>query len=315
MLLATFLIILGLVLLYFGAEFLVGGAASSALRFGVSPLVAGLTVVSIGTSMPELVVSIKAALDGLPGLALGNIVGSNIFNVTVILGLAALMQPLKVELQLLRLDVPLMIALTAILALAIWTGGIERWLGAMLVGTCAIYLIWQIVASRRESNPKVEEEFAEAMPSVSSNGWIDLGKIVLGGALLALGGRWLVDGAVDLARYFEVKESLIGLTIVAAGTSAPELASTIVAAIKKEADIAIGNVVGSNIFNILSVAGISSLIVPLHAQGIGHLEIGMLLVTAVLLFPIARSGFVVSRWEGGLLISLQLILWFLLWPS
>jgi len=314
MLLALALLILGLVLLYFGAELLVGGAASCALRFGMTPLLAGLTVVAFGTSMPELVVSVKATLAGQGGLALGNIIGSNIFNITVILGVAAVIRPLKVEMQLLRLDVPLMIALTAALGLAVWLGGVERWLGALFVVTFFIYVGWQVATAKKERNPVVEAEFAEGIPSVSRSLWIDIIKIVGGTAVLALGGKFLVDGAVSLARLFEISETIIGLTIVAAGTSAPELASTVVAAIKKEADIAIGNVIGSNIFNILSVAGIASLIAPLPGATIGWMELLFLLGTAVVTFPIVRSGFVVSRREGAFLLAGQVVFLFLIWP-
>lgn len=305
----------GLVLLYFGAEWLVRGSSSLALRLGVSPLVAGLTVVAYGTSMPEFVVSIKASLSGQSGLALGNIVGSNIFNTALILGIASLIQPLKVNFRVVRIDIPIMLAVTVACAVILRTGRMERWMGGILVVCLIVYTVWQIHASLRNKTPEVEKKFAGAVPPPSSSPGRDIVYTVVGIAVLALGGRWLVDGSVGIARFFGISETIIGLTIVAAGTSAPELAATIVAAIRKEADIAVGNVVGSNIFNILCVGGFASLIHPLDASQITPMDIGMLLLISFLILPLAWSHFVLKRWEGALLLVLFGGYMYLLWPE
>jgi cation:H+ antiporter len=305
----------GLVLLYYGAEWLVGGSASLALRFGVSPLVAGLTVVAYGTSMPELVVSIKSAFSGQPGLALGNIVGSNLFNVGIILGLAALIQPIRVDLRVVRFDIPVMLAISVLFALMLQTAQLERWMGAVLVVLLVTYTVWQIRSSRRKHDPKIEEEFKDAVKPYAKSALADMFWVVIGIVVLSLGGRLLVDGGVGIARAIGVSETVIGLTIVAAGTSAPELAATLVAAFKKEADIAVGNIVGSNIFNILSVGGISSLIHPLDARSITHTDIYAMLLISALMLPLAWSGFVLKRWEGIVLLASYGIYFYLMWPG
>lgn len=304
----------GLVLLYYGAEWLVAGAASLAQRFGISPVIAGLTVVAYGTSMPELVVSIKAAFAGQSGLALGNIVGSNLFNVGVILGLAALCTPLRVEFRLIRFDIPLMIGLSALFAIALWFGTIERWMGAGFVLLLVAYTAGQVFFTKREKNPAIEAEFAEALPRKWNHWGYEVTFIILGGGLLALGAQWLVDGGVGLARGWGISETIIGLTIIAAGTSAPELAATIVAALRKEADIAVGNIVGSNIFNILSVAGVASLLHPLDASSITRLDILAMLGLSVIMLPLARTGFLLRRWEGCVLLACYGTYLYLIWP-
>jgi len=308
------LLVAGLVILYFGAEALVRGSSSLALRLGISPLVAGLTVVAYGTSMPELAVSIKAVLAGQTGMALGNIVGSNTLNVGVILALAALIQPLKVEFRLVRFDIPLMLGLSIIFSVMLWTGGVRYWMGWFLVALLFLYTILQIVWARREKTLKVELEFENALQAPTKHWLWDL-LFILGGILfLALGGRWLVDGGAGLARAFGVSEVIIGLTVIAMGTSAPELASTIVAALRREADIAVGNVVGSNIFNILSVAGVTSLVRPLDSAGMEFVHVAFMLLISFLILPLARTGFVLKRWEGGLLLVCYAAYFFLIWP-
>lgn len=254
----------GLIFLIVGAEALVRGASRFALSFGISPLIIGLTVVAFGTSSPELAVSVKAALSGQSGVAVGNVVGSNIFNVLFILGLSALIVPLVVSKQLLRLDVPVMIALSVIVLLLSLDGSISRTDGMVLVTGLASYIGVLIYLSRKAStdlDDKGSNESGDVNRSGSST--LQNSLLVLGGlVLLVLGSRWLVDGAVSFAQHMGVSELIIGLTIVAAGTSLPEVVTSIIAAIRGHRDIAVGNVIGSNIFNLMGVLGVAGIVAP-----------------------------------------------------
>jgi cation:H+ antiporter len=311
----TGLILVGLVLLCIGAEGLVRGSASLALRAGVTPLVVGLTVVAFGTSSPELVVSTKAAFLGQGSIALGNAVGSNIFNVAVILGLSTLVRPMRVNLQLIRFDMPVMIGVSL---LAFWMfrdGALSRVESAVLVLGLFAYIFIIIRMARRETNRKVELEFTEGNPKTSRSVGLDVGFVLGGLGLLVLGARFFVLGAVDLARIWGVSEAVIGLTIVAAGTSMPELATSMVAAFRKQEDIAIGNIVGSNIFNILAVLGVSGLIHPFDGNGIRPADFYFMLGTSILLLPLMRWGLRVSRIEGLLLLVAYGIYLAMLWPK
>ena len=259
---------LGLATLVVGAEMLVRGASRLAVAMAVSPLVIGLTVVAFGTSAPELAVSVQSAWNGNADLALGNVVGSNIFNVLFILGLSALIVPLAVSSQLIRCDVPIMVFVSMLLLALGLDGRLGRVDGTLLFVGIIVYTCWSIRQSRRESR-EIQSEFAHEMPRAPHGGWQVLNQVALivtGLVLLGLGARWLVDGAVHIAASIGVSELIVGLTIVAAGTSLPELVTSIVAAYRGERDIAVGNVVGSNIFNILCVLGLSSLMGP---QGVG----------------------------------------------
>ena len=309
------LILVGLLLLCLGAEGLVRGSASLALRAGISPLVVGLTVVAFGTSSPELVVSTKAAFLGQGSIALGNVVGSNIFNVAVILGLSALVRPMKVNVQLIRFDMPFMIAVSL---LAFWMfrdGALSRGESAVLFAGVVIYTTVAILMARRETSRAVEQEFSEGTPHASRSAWLDA-LFVLGGlALLVVGARFFVKGAVDLARVWGVSEAVIGLTIVAAGTSMPELATSMVAAFRKQEDIAIGNIVGSNIFNVLAILGITGLIHPFAAEGIKPMDFYFMLGTSILLLPLMRWGMRLNRYEGLLFLALYVAYLAVLWPN
>ena len=256
------LLILSLVALYFGADRLVKGSSSLALRAKISPLVVGLTVVAFGTSAPELVVSISSVLNGQGDIAIGNIVGSNIFNICIILGIAAMIYPLQTKKQLIRIDIPLMILTSLVFVLFFWSGHLERWQGGLFVLGIISYLVFSFHMSRKEQKEK--EELQEQLPPW----YINLSNIVIGLVILVLGSQLLVDNATIIARSMGVSEAVIGLTIVAAGTSMPELATSVVAALKKNPEIALGNAVGSNIFNILAIAGITSLIHPIEALSV-----------------------------------------------
>ena len=296
----------GLILLVIGAEFLVRGASKTAAIFGISPLVIGLTVVAYGTSTPELAVSLQAGLSGNANIAVANVVGSNIFNVLFILGICAVIQPLVVAQQLVRLDVPLMIGIS-FLTLLMALDGRVNWLdGALLTAGIITYTVWAIRKSRKE-NAAVQAEYArEYGPQiVESHSKMEIlkqaGFILSGLVLLVIGARWLVDSSIELAHVLGVSDTVIGLTIVAAGTSLPELATSIIATIRGERDIAIGNVVGSNIYNLLAILGLAGLFTPgglIVAPTMLNFDIPVMIAVAIACLPIFFSGYTIARWEG-----------------
>ena len=308
-------IVVSLVLLYLGAEGLVRGSASLALRLGLTPLVVGLTVVAMGTSMPEVMVSVKASLAGRGDLAAGNVVGSNIFNIGVILGLTALLSPMKVQFQLIKIDAPIMVAISLAMVALLWDGSVGRLEGVLLFGGLIVYIAGNIWLARRTATKAVEEEFAEGVPARSGSVMLDGLFILAGLGILVVGARLLTDNSVALARSFGVSEAVIGLTIVAAGTSVPELAASIVAAIKKEPDIALGNVIGSNIFNILGILGIASLVAPLSAPDIRHFDLWTMVAFAAALVPMLWTGLRVTRAEGAALFAAYCGYVYFLWPK
>jgi cation:H+ antiporter len=302
-------LIAGLVLLIAGAELLVRGAARLAAAFGISPLVIGLTVVAFGTSSPELAVSLQSAAAGQADIALGNVVGSNIFNILFILGISAAIIPLVVAQQLVRLDVPLMIGISALVYLFGLNGQIGRLEGALLFAGIVAYTVFLIRQSRKESKAIQDEyaqEYGDRQPHDARQYIVNAVFVVAGLALLILGARWLVDSAVSLAQALGLSELIIGLTIIAAGTSMPEVATSIVAAVRGERDIAVGNVVGSNIFNILAVLGLTSLLAPngvsVPAPALAF-DIPVMIAVAVACLPIFFTGFKVARWEGWLFLG------------
>lgn len=302
----TILLLLGgFVLLIVGAEALVRGASKIAAAIGISPLVIGLTVVAFGTSSPELAVSIMSSMSGNVDIAVGNVVGSNIFNVLFILGLAALVTPLVVAQQLVWLDVPLMIIVSLLMLWIGWDGNINRVEGVFLFAGMIAYTVFLIRQSKKEKSKAVKEEYAGEYGD--GKGWttkqwlLNLGLVVVGLAMLVLGSRWLVDSATTIAKGMGVSDLIIGLTIVAAGTSLPEVATSIIASIRGERDIAVGNVVGSNIFNILAVLGISSMVsptgVPVSAAAL-QFDIPIMIAVAIACLPIFFTGHTIRRWEG-----------------
>lgn len=303
------LLVLGLLLLVAGAEGLVRGGSKLAAAAGISPLVIGLTVVAYGTSMPEMVVSVTAGFTGQVDIALGNVVGSNIFNVLFILGISALIVPLVVSQQLVRRDVPLMIAVSIVTLLLGLDGKISRLDGLFLSAGVIAYTVFVIHHSRKE-NKNLQDEYARAYggtQETSLQSWMINTAFIVGGlGLLVLGSRWLVEGAVSIAQWLGVSELVIGLTIVAAGTSLPEVATSIIASIRGERDIAVGNVVGSNIFNILGVLGLSSIVAPdgIHVSPAAlRFDIPVMIAVAVACLPIFFTGNVIARWEGTLFLG------------
>ncbi len=304
----------GFVLLIFGADWLVRGAGRLASAAGISPLVVGLTVVAFGTSAPELAVSVMAAFKGQADIALGNVVGSNIFNVLVILGLSAIIVPLIVHRQLVRFDVPVMIGLSGLMWLLALDGRFGRVDGIVLAGLAVAYTVYLIRRSRREEaevREEYEREFGtpDATPPDAMAIAKLLGLVIIGTVCLVLGSKWLVDGAVFIARTFGVSELIIGLTIISLGTSLPEVATSVVAALKGERDIAVGNIVGSNTFNIVSVLGIAAAVSP---NGIGvpasalRFDIPFMVAIAFVCLPMFLDGMRVSRVNGIALIAFYL---------
>lgn len=308
---AILFFIVGLVFLIIGAEALVRGASRLAAVLGISPLIIGLTVVAFGTSSPELAVSVKAALSDQASIAVGNVVGSNIFNVLFILGLSALIAPLVVSQQLVRLDVPLMIALSVIVLLLSLDGKVGRADGLMLFGGLVVYLWFLIYQSRKERVEVIDEYVQEfGTEKQAKPGWIKNIAFVLGGLLLlVIGSRWLVNGAVSFAQYLGVSELVVGLTIVAAGTSLPEVVTSVIAALRGERDIAVGNVVGSNLFNIMGVLGLASIVAPTGiavSTAVIGFDIPVMIAVALACLPIFFTGNVISRQEGVLLLGYYL---------
>ncbi|NLG16861.1 MAG: calcium/sodium antiporter [Fibrobacter sp.] len=299
----------GLVLVYLGAEGLVRGSSSLALRSGMTPLMVGLTIVAFGTSSPELVVSIKAAMSNHGDIAVGNVVGSNIFNIAVILGFAALIRPLKVQYQVLKTDAPIMIGVSLLLLWFLKDASISRLEATILFSGIVSYTILTIFLSGKQN-----QESSDSKPAGKSI-LLDILLFVCGLGMLIVGSNLMVDGSVQLARHIGVSEAVIGLTIVAAGTSLPELATSVVAGIRGEDDIAIGNIIGSNIFNILCILGISPFFGNMRAEHIRSLDLGFMVGTAVLLLPLMWSKLRVSRMEGLLLVAVYCSYLFLIWPK
>lgn len=298
--------VLGLIALTVGADILVRGAAAIAARFGISQLIIGLTIVAFGTSAPELAVSIGAALRGNVDIAIGNVVGSNICNVLLILGVCAAIKPLHVNAQLVRIDLPIMIAVSFSLLFLSLDGVVGRLDGALLVLALGAYLLFLWKLNARQ---KVESE-AETFHPSRSRLLLELGQVVLGLALLVFGADRLVVAAVEFARVLGVDDVVIGLTVVAVGTSLPEIATSVAASLKGKGDIAVGNVVGSNIFNILGVLGVSAAVGPnglLPTERIFAQDLPIMLGVAVICLPIFWSGLRISRFEGVLLLLLYCI--------
>ncbi len=297
------ILVLGLVLLYFGAEGLVRGSSSLALRLGLSPLVVGLTVVAFGTSTPELVVSLKAAYLGQGDISVGNVVGSNICNIGLILGFSALIIPIKVASQIVRIDTPIMIGATGLALLFLRDGSLSRTEGVILFVLLIAYVIFSVIIARKDATDPLAAEFGEEIKISKSGVAVDLLMVAGGLVLLVFGARFLVDAAIDIAKSAGLSEAVIGLTIVAIGTSLPEFATSLVAALKKEADIAVGNVIGSNIFNIFCILGISATVTPLSSSGITAIDLGVMAAFAVVLWIFSRTGFRITRFEGFVLLA------------
>ena len=295
-------LVFGLVVLYFGAQALVKGGAGLALRLGLTPLVIGLTVMAFGTSSPELVVSVQAGLTGNGAIAVGNVIGSNICNIALILGLCALVTPLTASAQVIRREVPVMIGASVVALLMLLDGHLARWEGALLLVGLITYTVLTVKQARVETSQAVAESFTSEIGPKRDGLGKSIALVVGGLGGLILGSHFFVQGAVALAESWGMSQVAIGLTIVAIGTSLPELATSLVAALKKESDVAIGNVVGSNTFNVLGILGVAALVNPIDAPGLAWSDLVVMLVIAVALLPLAKSGGRVNRWEGAALL-------------
>jgi cation:H+ antiporter len=309
----------GLIGLVVGGELLVRGAGRLATAIGISPLVIGLTVVAFGTSAPEMAVSVSAVLAGQPDIAAANVIGSNIFNVLFILGVCALATPLVVSARLVRVEVPLLIAVSTATMLLANDGRISRLEGLALFAGLLVYTVWAVRDSRRET-AAVQAEFArefgpdarpEAVHGAGRPGVLGLAgaalQVIGGLVVLVFGARMFVAGAIALARMIGVDEVVIGLTVVAAGTSLPEVAASVIATIRGERDIAIGNVIGSNLFNLLGILGVAAVVGPgglVVAPSLRALDLPVMVAVAVACLPLFFTGFAIARWEGGLFLAM-----------
>lgn len=301
--------VIGLVLLIVGAELLVRGASRLAAAFGVSPLVIGLTIVAIGTASPEIAVSLQAAVNGQGDLTLGNVLGSNIFNILFVLGVTSMIAPIMIAEQLIRKDAPIMLGISLLTLAFAMDGVLSTTDGLILLFGLIAYFIFVIRESRKESKEVQKEyaqEYAQKEVPTAKNTLINFFFILIGLGLLVIGSNWLVDSAVQIATAIGVSELIIGLTIVAVGTSLPEVATSITAALKGESDIAVGNAVGSNIFNLLGVLGLGAFLAPAGisvSSQVLQVDLPVMVFVALVTLPIFYIDSRISRLEGGLLIS------------
>ncbi len=306
MLLTVLGFLAGLVALYFGAEFLVGGSSSLALRFGIAPLIVGLTVVAFGTSAPELLVSLLAVFDGKDGISVGNIIGSNIANIALILGCASMVRPMSVNEEVVKREYPIMLGASIALCVVCYDLTITRLDGVILLVLMAAFLgysLWKGFSTPGGEDVEIDE--LEDVDPNQSTVPKDLAKLVAGIALLAGGAYLLVESAIVIAKALEIPDLVIGITMVAIGTSLPELATSVIAAYRGESDISVGNVIGSNVFNVLLVIGTVAVIDPIAVGQIAvDVDLWVMLAISILIWPLMRSGYSINRLEGaGLLVG------------
>lgn len=306
MLMSIGIMTVGLVLLLVGAEWMVRGASATGLKLGMTPLLIGLVIVAFGTSVPELLVTLKAGFAGKGEIAIGNVVGSNIANIALILGISAVIRPLVVQAQVVRRELPLVVIASVLLAALLYNEVLGRIEGTVMFLGLLAYLWFSFREARAEQNPVIEAEYAEAIAPAPRPLWYYIGLTVFGLAVLVFGANMLVDACIELARLAGISEAVIALTIIAVGTSLPELATCAVASWKQEGDIAVGNVVGSNLFNILAILGLGALVVPLGMGAVTWIDIGVMVAIAMLALPLMRSRFRLNRREGFLLLLIYI---------
>lgn len=304
MFLSFIFLAIGIGMLYYGADWLVKGSVRLAIDIGITPLVIGLTVVALGTSSPELVVSISAGLAGNSDIALGNVIGSNICNIALILGIAGLIRPMKVDPKLLKTDVVYMIGFSILLIIFALDGNIQWYEGAVFSALIIAYIFLTLRKSRKDNKVSIPDELKDELNDEShkKKPTLNIILIIAGFAFLIIGANFFLDGAVAIATYFGVSNAIIGLTLVAFGTSLPELATSIVASIKNENDITLGNAVGSNIFNILLILGVTAIISPISALGFDEVDFIVMLGVSIILIPLAYQKLTITRWNSVILL-------------
>jgi len=303
MLLNTVLIVLGIILVLWGADRMTEGSVALAERFNVSQLTIGLTIVAMGTSLPEFCVSLVSALKGTPDLAVGNIVGSNIFNALLIVGVAAMVTPINITLTTVRKDIPFALVASVLLMMMCFDGKISRLNGAILLAMFAIFMV--ITFKTAGQDPQTQNDDKPAKKPMKL--WLCVVFIIAGLGALILGSELFVNGATKVATLLGVSQAVIGLTIVAGGTSLPELATSVVAARKGNSGIAIGNVLGSNVFNILFILGVTGVISPMHMQGITMMDLSVMVTAMIMLWLFSYTKLTLERWEGAVLTATFLI--------
>jgi cation:H+ antiporter len=315
MLFPSLLIAVSCLILFAGAELLVRGGASLALKLGLTPLVVGLTVVAYGTSAPELLVCLKAAMAGQADIAMGNVVGSNIFNIAVILGLSAAVFPITTHLQVLRWDAPVVVAAAILTPLTFLDGAVSRVEAGFLLAGAIAYTVWTVLLAKKDESKGHEAHID--VPEIKKRGNLLLDFLLIGSGLgvLVFGSNLLVENAVSVAKGLGVSETVIGLTIIAAGTSMPELATSMVAAFRGQSDIALGNVLGSSIFNLFFVLGGTAMIRPVSTSGLQHFDLYTMIGVTVLMLPLLATGKRLGRIEGLLLFSCYLVYLTVMWPK
>ncbi len=300
-------LIAGLVALYYGAEWLVKGASEIALKFGVSPLVVGLTVVAFGTSAPELLVCLESMRGAVPkpDVALGNVIGSNICNIALILGVGALMKPITIHKQIIKREVPILLGASLVFVLSLLDGEVQRWEGIVMAVGIVCYVVSSLRSAGKEGGES-EEFSTEDLEKVKQSGSLrivmNIGLVCIGLVTLKFGAEWLVTHGSAIARHFHVSEAIIALLVFAIGTSLPELATSIIAAKRGEGDIITGNAVGSCIFNILAVVGITASVYPLASEGIEWVDLGVMLGVIVLILPFMWLRMQINRAQGATLL-------------
>lgn len=304
----------GVGVIFFGAEWLVRGAARLATRLGVHPVVLGLTIVSLGTSAPELVVAVVASARGASGLALGNVMGSNLANIGLILAVSAMVRPLTVSSRVVTREVPIMLLITFLIYPVLMNFHVSRLEGLGLIGLLIVYLVFVFRVVRDEDDKILGdlEKFAKETAGLDARAAVRIaGLLLMGSVGLALGGFAVVEGATAMALKLNISDSVIGFTAVAIGTSMPELATSVVAAYRKEADIAVGNVIGSNVFNLTGILGVAALVRPLDVeQAVLSVEFPAVVIISVLLVPIVRANLTIRRSEGAVLLAAYMALAF-----
>lgn len=305
MLTALLWLIAGVGLLTYGADRLVSGSSAIALRTGIAPLLIGLTIVAFATSSPELLVSIVAAFQGKSGIAIGNVVGSNIANIALVLGAAALIYPVKAEKNLLQREMPYMVGAVALLYVLMYNDMITRMEGFALILMLLAFLVYQVRRAQVQMD-RFNEQVEEVMAHKTVPVWLAVFYTVLGAACLYFGSEAFLAGAVDIGTMLGISDAVIGLTVISIGTSLPELATTMMAALRKETGMALGNIIGSNIFNVFAVLGITAVVIPLEGGGINYIDLSVMMVLTLVIWGLFHYNRLLGR-VGGFLLLLSYV--------